>query len=165
MMTPHLAPDLLGDYLRGELAPAEDALALAHLYACPACRLDLERETALTDYLRAAAAQETFELPAEVKAAVRQKLRVARSGPFPSLLAALRPAFALPIAAAILIGTLTFPSVMRTIQPARPTIDAAFYLNAHAAQQAAEPLSEHNPMPTSVQTAYTERIDANDVAR
>jgi anti-sigma factor RsiW len=165
MTTSHVTPDALSDYLRGELAPAEDALAFAHLSACPACRLDLERETALTDYLRRAAARETFELPAEVKAAVRQQLRDARARPFPSLLAALRPAFALPIAAAILIGTLTFPSVMRTIQHGRPTIDAAFYLDAAAAQQATEPLSEHNPMPTSMQTAYTERNDANDVVR
>ena len=161
MTTSHLTPEVLADYLRGELAPAEDALALAHLDACSACRLDLENETALTDYLRRAAAQETFDLPAEVKTAVRQKLRAARSRSFPSLLVALRPAFALPIAAAILIGTFTFPSLIRTIQPARPTIDATFYLDAHAAQQAIEPLSEHNPM----RTAYTERIDANDVVR
>jgi hypothetical protein len=45
---------------------------------------------------------------------------------------------------------------MHAIRPATPTIDAAFYLDAHAAQQASEPLSERNPMPTNAQTASNE---------
>ena len=41
-MNDHLSTDLLVDYVHGELAPADDARAHAHLAACAACREALQ---------------------------------------------------------------------------------------------------------------------------
>jgi anti-sigma factor RsiW len=165
MTTEHLPSETLTDYIHGELPPEEDARAYAHLLTCERCRFELEEETTLTERLRLAASEERFALPARVKATVRQATRDARGTPFAPLL---RFA-ALPVAAAILIGTLVYGPLLHTTAP---TIDAVFYLDAHAAQQAANPLAEHNLIPTEVTydtsagaASRAAQIDAVDVVR
>jgi anti-sigma factor RsiW len=143
-MNEHLSNDLLVDYVHGELAPEDDALTHAHLQACAPCRREYEIEISLGDALRSAAAAEAVEMPASVSAAVWNEIRRARPSRVTRLAAFLRPAIALPVAAALLLGGWFASPYSR---PAHPTIDALYYFEAHAAQSAATPLSERNTAP------------------
>jgi anti-sigma factor RsiW len=143
-MNDHLSPDLLVDYLHAELRPEDDALAYAHLQTCAACRDGYQIEVALGEALRASAASEAVEMPSLVAAAVWQQIRAARPGPVALLIGYLRPAIALPVAAALLLGGWFASPYAR---PASPTIDASYYFAAHAAQSATTPLSERNSAP------------------
>jgi predicted anti-sigma-YlaC factor YlaD len=142
-MTPHLTPETLIDYMHGELPPSEDACAHAHLDACEQCRLEFERESSLTELLRSEAAREEFELPPAVKARIRQAIRTAEPTLWVRIQALLNlplitPAFTTALAIAVLTaGLLTYWG-----GTPRPTIDASFYLDEHAAQQMTSPLAE-----------------------
>jgi anti-sigma factor RsiW len=139
-MNQHLNADLLVDFVRGELAPEDDALAHAHLQTCSECRAEYDLEVALTDALRAAARAEEVEMPSAIKAAIWEQIRAAQPGPLARLAAFWRPALALPLAAALLLGG-WFASPFAPHSAGSPTIDAAYYLEAHAAQTAQTPLS------------------------
>ena len=141
-MTDHFTTDLLVDFLHGELSPADDALAHAHLAACATCRGEYDREASLTVALRAAAAAEEREMPSTINAAVWQLIREARPGPFARMAAWLRPVVAVPIAALLIVGG-WFASPY-SHAAAHPTIDAAYYLRTHAAQSSQTPLSERS---------------------
>jgi anti-sigma factor RsiW len=139
-MNQHLNADLIVDFVRGELAPEDDALAHAHLQTCPACRAEYDLEVALRDALRAAARAEEVEMPSTIKAAIWEEIRQARPSPLARFAAFWRPALAVPVAAALLLGGyFASPYVGHTASA--PTIDAAYYLEAHAAQTAQTPLS------------------------
>jgi anti-sigma factor RsiW len=142
----HLSPDLLVDYLHGELAPEDDALAHAHLSACAACRLDRDLEVALTEALRADPLAEEREMPSLIKAAVWEQIRQAKPSPVRRFAAWLTPALAVPAIAVLLIGG-WFVSPYGHPAGAAPTIDAMYYLQAHAAQSAGAPLSEQGSQP------------------
>jgi anti-sigma factor RsiW len=141
-MNEHLTTGTLIDFLHGELAAAEDARVHAHLAACSACRSAHELEAMLGETLRAAAAEEDREMPSLVSAAVWQRVREARPGPFARLAALLRPIVAVPLAAAILLGAFFASPLGHGSAP--PKIDATYYLQAHAAQAGLTPLSEHS---------------------
>jgi RecB family exonuclease len=80
-------------------------------------------------------------MPSLVAAAVWERVRAARPGPAARLQAFFRPAFALPIAAALLLGGF-FASPLA--HPNRPMVDAAYYFEAHAAETSANALSERS---------------------
>jgi anti-sigma factor RsiW len=140
-MKSHLPTEIIVDYLHGELRPEADALALAHIEACAECRGELEREAALTQVLRAAASAEETEMPSLVAARVWEAIRTAKPTPFQRWAALLRPAIAVPIAAALLIGGFFASPLSRGT--AAPRINASYYLETHAAQQADNPFAEH----------------------
>jgi len=125
-MNEHLSTERIIDFVHGELSPADDALAHAHLAACSDCREAYEIEALLSEALRSAAKAEELEMPS-----------IAAS----RLAAWLRPAYAIPVAAALLVGGF-FASPLA--HRAGPTIDATYYLEAHAAQAAQTPLSERS---------------------
>jgi anti-sigma factor RsiW len=131
-MNNHLSTDLLVDYLHGELAPEDDALAHAHLASCPACRREYDLESSLSEALRLAAKADEREFPSLVAARVWEQVREARPGPFARLSAWLRPMIAVPMAAAILLGGWYASSY--THPGNRPTVDVNYYLQTHAAQ-------------------------------
>ena len=143
-MNDHLSTDLLVDYLHGELAPEDDALAHAHLAACPDCRCAYDLETSLSEALRAAAKADEREMPSLVSAAVWEHIRQAPPGPYARLTAWLRPAIALPVAAALVLGG-WFASPYSHPGP-QPRIDVMYYLQTHAAQ-AGSPLTEQSGSP------------------
>ncbi|GAC1303842.1 MAG: hypothetical protein NVS2B3_06570 [Vulcanimicrobiaceae bacterium] len=143
----HLTPDLLVDYVHGELSPADDARAHAHLSACTTCRAEYDGQVAVGEILRLAATSEEREMPAFLKAAVWERVRAAEPGPLARLAALfdpalLRPALALPIAAILAIGAYV-ASPLAHHDPAR-TIAASYYLQSHAVQSAQAPLSERS---------------------
>jgi predicted anti-sigma-YlaC factor YlaD len=142
----HLTTPLLVDFIHGELSPADDALAHAHLATCAACRAEYELEASLTGALRASALAEERDMPSLVNAAVWQRIREARPGPFSRIAAWTRPAFAVPIAALLIVGGWFALPYSHTAP--HPTIDASYYFQIHAAQSSQTSLSERNgPQP------------------
>jgi predicted anti-sigma-YlaC factor YlaD len=157
----HLSADLLVDYLHGELAPEDDALAHAHLSACAACRHERDLEASLSEVLRKTAQAEEQEMPSLIKAAIWEQIREAKPGPMARLAAWLRPAVAVPAlvvpALAVLLVGGWYVSPLHHDTGTAPTIDAMYYLQAHEAQSASAPLSEQSSQPA----LETSMIDSN----
>ena len=148
----HFTTDRLIDFLHGELSPADDSLAHAHLESCAACLAEYELEASLTGALKAAALAEERDMPSLVNAAVWQQIREARPGPFARMASWIRPAFAVPIAALLILGGwFASPYSHATKQP---TIDAAYYFATHAAQSSSTALSERTA-PQAFETPST----------
>ncbi|MGH7738369.1 MAG: anti-sigma factor family protein [Candidatus Tyrphobacter sp.] len=133
-MNEHLTPETLIDYLHHELAIERDAAAHAHLLSCAACTAAYNAETRLGEYLRSDALARERDLPPGVAARVRGA--VAREGRWLSwdrLENALRPAFALPAAAVIVLAAVLGFSSLRSHVEHAPSIAASYYLDDHAA--------------------------------
>ncbi len=161
-MNQHLTTGTLIDFLHGELPSQDDARVHAHLAACPDCRGIYELEARLGETLRAAAATEEREMPSLVSAAVWQRVREARPGPFAQLAALLRPIVAVPVAAALLLGAFLASPLAHPANA--PKIDASYYLQAHAAQAGLNPLGDHastQPLETSMTDSSPERSVAD----
>lgn len=137
------------DYLHGELRPAEDAAVHAHLAACSYCEARRAEEAALTDALRAHARAVERDLPLSLVASIRQS--VAKANP-PTLgeriAAAFRPIVLFPAAAAVAAMLYVGIDVWRS-HAAPTTIDAASYVENHAAMAAIAPFADDTPMLTS----------------
>jgi anti-sigma factor RsiW len=168
-MNNHLSTDLLVDYLHGELAPEDDALAHAHLGSCPACRREYDLESSLTEALHASAKAEEREFPSMIAARVWEQVREARPGPFARLSAWLRPMIAVPMATAILLGGWYASSFSHV--GARPTVDVMYYLQTHAAQsgtplssQAAPPALETSMIDESPVPLIAEHLESSFAA-
>jgi anti-sigma factor RsiW len=167
-MNEHIPTDQLIDYLHQELSPAEDALVLSHLTGCAACAGELERESALTDALRAAALRDERDLPPMLKAHVWDAIR---REPAPSIWPAwLRPALAFPAAAIVAAGAMLS---LGALQNGAPRITANYYLAAHASGRAnplnetpshpADPIDESDAqLPQAAFASLTEPFDAPD---
>ncbi|MBC5801382.1 MAG: hypothetical protein GIX03_10280 [Candidatus Eremiobacteraeota bacterium] len=146
-MNQHLTNDTLIDYLHGELRPQDDALAHAHLAVCSSCRQARDAESGVTDFLRAGAAAEEQEFPSLVAAAVWQRIREAPPTPLARFRTFFRPAIAVPLAAVLLVGGWFASPLGHGSSGGARSIDALYYFQAHAAQSASSPLSEHSGMP------------------
>ncbi|MBD5635241.1 MAG: zf-HC2 domain-containing protein [Candidatus Eremiobacteraeota bacterium] len=140
-MNDHLSNDRLVDFVHGELSPSDDALVHAHLAGCVLCREGYEVEATLSEALRSAAKAEELEMPSLVAATVWERVRNAKPGPMARVAGWLRPVYALPVAAALLVGGFF---VSPLAHRSGPTIEATYYLQAHAAQAAQTPLSERS---------------------
>jgi anti-sigma factor RsiW len=134
----HPTTDDLIDFIHGELSPARDAYVHAHLPECAACRTEYDREVRLGEVIRAAALAEESAFPSIVAAQIWERTR-ARPERFAGLRSFLRPAFAVPIAAALAAG-IYFVSPLT--HSGSPKIEASFYLEQHDEQQAMSPLIE-----------------------
>jgi anti-sigma factor RsiW len=148
----HLSNDTLLDYIHGELSPADDASVYAHIEQCEACRAEHQAEVALGEMLRANAAREERELPSAVKAEIWERVRAGKPSPWSSALGWFRPAIAIPVAAAIALGAY-FGTTYMTPRGA-PAIEAAYYLQDHAAMNSTIPFSDHTSVnPAALETA------------
>lgn len=139
-MTEHLNNQLLIDYMHAGLDTEQDARVYAHLEACPACRAEYDAELALTDLLRSYAAADARELPSSVKAEIWERIRAARPSPWGAWGTWLRPAISLPVAAALALAAY-FGTTYLGPQGTAP-IDAAYYLQDHAALDSTVPFSD-----------------------
>jgi len=139
-MTEHLANQTLIDYMHAGLAPEEDARVYAHIESCSSCRADYDAELALTDLLRTYALRETRELPPMLKAEIWERIRAARPSRLRSLADWLRPAVALPVAAALALAMYFGTSYLGPRGAA--SIDAGYYLQGHAALNSTVPFSD-----------------------
>jgi anti-sigma factor RsiW len=154
MNTPHLTPDLLVDYIHHELAPEDDALVYAHLAECSGCRHEYQAEVALSEVLRRAARAEEVEMPTAILARVRQRVRSTQPAPLDRFRAFLRPAAVLAGAAVLAAGAF-FASPYNHPAP-HATVDARYYFEAHAAQQADNPFSEHGSATPAIESSMLE---------
>lgn len=143
----HLTHEELIDYLHGELPPSRDAAVHAHLASCSACSRMHEAEVSLTELLRRQARAEERELPPGLVSSIMQRVeRQNARGPWGSLSAILRPIVVVPAAAALAAALYFGLSMTHTTAPAT-SINAADYVNNHAALTATAPFSEDAPVP------------------
>ncbi|MHB8178397.1 MAG: zf-HC2 domain-containing protein [Vulcanimicrobiaceae bacterium] len=155
----HLSPEQLLDYLRGELAPEEDARAYAHVAECATCRCEQDEQVRLSELLREYARQTERPMPQGVVASVRSVIEVAATRP-PFLLrlrSALRPAFAVPLAVAVLLLALLVQPWRPALAPA-PTLNARALLSDHAAMAHVLPFSQGNALPSVLEHRRLSRV-------
>jgi predicted anti-sigma-YlaC factor YlaD len=141
-MTQHPTTEILLDYIHGELSPAQDASVYAHLEQCAACRAEYEAEVAMGEMLRANAAREERELPSAVKAEIWKRVREAQPSTLGRLAGWLRPAVAIPVAAAIAVAA--YFGTAYVGPHGAPMIEASYYLQDHADMNSTIPFSDHS---------------------
>ncbi len=148
MNTHHLSPDEIVDYLRRELAPDADARALAHLESCASCTAAYDAEARLSDALRHYARANERELPQGVVHAIRDAIeRDAQAPSFAQRVAAwFRPVILAPTVAALAIAVAA--AIWLRPHAALPTIDAAYYIDDHAALTSTVPFNEGMALPS-----------------
>lgn len=155
-MNQHVTEEQLIDYLHGELAPGTDAALLLHLEGCGDCRARYDGQARLSEVLHAHARATERDLPLGFEARIRaaaESSDPARAGRgFPGWL---RPALAIPFAAVFVIATLL--SYELSAHHGTTTIDAAFYLDDHAALTSRVPFGEGGTVPSALFT--TESVD------
>ncbi len=145
----HLTPDELVDYLHGEVPAARSAAIAAHIAGCPECADARDAEASLTKVLRAHAQSQERELPPAVVSRIWEQVRYRPPSVWERLSAALRPAIAVPVA--IAVAAFLFFTIQVAHGPAlAATINAASYVENHAALDAATPLSEDDPIPQTL---------------
>ncbi len=159
----HLTQDQLIDYLHHALAPEDDAAVFAHLAGCPDCQASMRAETALTEALQREAAAEERDLPAGVEATIWAGVYELASPP--SLLermsAWLKPAILVPLAAVLVLGLFFAPQLFRRNPP---SIDAAYYLDDHAAVNGTMPFGDASETIPGSLTTTGDPVNASAVA-
>lgn len=150
MNTEHLTSDQLIDYIHRELSPEDDAAILVHIESCAHCRADYEAEAKFSDALRAHAKLTERELPAGVIHRIWSAIDEPAAPSLRERLAAfLRPAVALPVAAIVALA-IYFGAGANHGNVAQQTIDAAYYLDDHAALTRTVPFGEGNAVPSQL---------------
>jgi len=159
----HLTEDQLTDYLHHALAPEDDAAVYAHVQSCAACAAALREEIALSEALRRHAAAEERELPQGVVATVWS--RVAEMSARPSLADRLRdwfrPAVLVPVAAVVALALFFVPQLLHGTSP---RIDAAYYLDDHAAVNGTIPFGDSSETIPATLTTNSVPVSASAVA-
>ena len=147
----HLTDEQLIDYLHREANPAADAKILAHLEACGDCRAHYEAEAELSEVLRGYARETERELPQGVVARIWDAVDRAEAPVSirERLTAFVRPAVAVPVAAMLVVAVYFGLNTHRG--DAAPSINAAYYLDDHAALNTTVPFSEGAAIPASLE--------------
>lgn len=159
----HLTNEQLIDFLHNGLSPEEDAAVHAHLSDCSLCSGAHAAEVQLSEMLRNQARLEERELPPMLKASIWKQIREAEPAPAQRLLAWLRPAYAIPVAAVLLVAAFVAPAYMHGSRDQAPTIDAAYYLQDHAAMNSSVPFADHSGSNPS-EFEMTSNLDQTAVA-
>ena len=152
MKQQHLTTEQLIDYIHRELEPEADAGLLAHLEACAECRAHYEAEAKLSEILRGYARETERDLPQGVVARIRDAVDRAEApvSLLDRITALLRPAVTVPVAAMLLVATYFGLTTHRG--DAAPTINAAYYLEDHAALNTTTlPFSEGSALPATIE--------------
>jgi anti-sigma factor RsiW len=154
MKQQHLDTDIIIDYLHHELAVDDDAHVMQHISACAECAALYDRQAQLTEALRGYARDTESDLPAGVVARIWYAVERESAGPsfIQQLRAFFRPVYALPVAAA-LIAAVYFGAMPHDNDSAH--IDAAYYLEDHAALTSTVPFNEGTVVPTSLENDET----------
>jgi anti-sigma factor RsiW len=156
MSEQHVTPEMLIDYMRGELPEHEDAATHAHISGCSQCAEAHESETALTDLLREHARSEERELPAGMLSRIQLAIAAERKPTWwDVLMGYLRPAIAIPVAAGLILGAV-FGLASRHSAAQATTIDAAYYLDDHAALAPTTPFQDGCAVPATLSSGESE---------
>lgn len=136
----HTTTEQLIDYIHGALGSEDDARVYAHITSCEGCGGEYRAEVALSEAIRSGAAAEELEFPSMIKANVWQAIRSEQPTFAQRLRAAFLPASAIPLAAAIAL--MVYFNASHGAKA--PMIEAAFYLDEHAAHQVEIPLVDRS---------------------
>jgi anti-sigma factor RsiW len=140
----HPSIEQIVDYLHGELSPAQDAVIYAHLAGCLPCSERRTDELAIGEALRAHARAGERNLPASLVARIRSEIeRPARDSAWEQLRTRFRPIFVLPAAAAA--AAILYAGIEAWQSAATTPIDAADYVDSHAAMAAVTPFADDMP--------------------
>jgi len=150
----HPTIEELVDYAHGELSAPDDAAVHAHLAECSSCADAHAEEVALTQLLRAHAGAEEREMPVAVAAGVREAIARRPAFGWERLQAALRPALVLPVAAALAVALYFGFNTWRGTGRSTP-IDAAYYVDSHAAMAANASFGQEAPAPLTLTSDTT----------
>ena len=160
MKQKHPSTDTLIDYIHRELSPEDDAAILLHVESCDECRVRYETEARVSEALRLHARNSERELPQGVVNSIWAEIDSAPHSTFGERLrAAFRPVYALPVAAAAAVAI--YFGVAAQHQAPVTTIDAAYYLDDHAALTSTTPFGEGNAVPAQLEN---DQLNENDVA-
>lgn len=140
----HPSHEQLTDYVHSALAPEDDAAVHAHLDGCTTCTQTYNAEVQLSEMLRNQARVEERELPPMLKASIWQAIRETEPTTAQKLIAWLRPAYALPVAAVLIVAAFIAPGYLHGSNNNTPSIDAAYYLQDHAAMNSTVPFADHS---------------------
>lgn len=140
----HPSLERIVEYLHGELSPQEDAAIYAHLATCPECDAKRTEELAITDALRAYARSTEREMPPGLATRIRSTAPQTRQGTWQRFLEGLRPVVLLPAAAVVALAIFIGYNA-RHRAPAPTPIEAAYYVNNHAAMAAGTPFGDAAP--------------------
>jgi anti-sigma factor RsiW len=156
MSEQHVSPERLVEYMHGELPASEDAAVHAHLAGCRECREAYDSEVALTEMIRGHARAEERDLPPGVVATIRSAVAGAERPWWTRLGDSLRPlAIGTAVAAGLLVGAFLSLRTWHTHAQAS-TIDAAYYLDDHAALSQTTPFGEGTVVPAALADGTTE---------
>jgi predicted anti-sigma-YlaC factor YlaD len=139
----HFTDDELIDYLHNEVTDAVDARIHAHLAHCGDCSARYDAEASVGELLRASALADERPFPSIIKAGVWAAIRASAPTPLERLRAFLRPALAIPLAAAFALLLYLGVPVFRGDRASSPTVAAAYYFEEHAAEGLENPLADH----------------------
>lgn len=140
----HPSVERIVDYLHGELSPAEDAVIYAHFAACPECDAKRTEELAITDALHAYARSTERDMPAGLATRIRAAAVRSQPGAWQRFVEAFRPVVMVPAAVAVALAIyIGYNSWNRAAAP--PRIQAAYYVNNHAAMAASAPFGDAAP--------------------
>jgi anti-sigma factor (TIGR02949 family) len=149
----HPSIDQLVDYAHGELSAREDAAVHSHVAACPDCADAYDAEVRLTELLRGHARAEERELPPGLADAIRARVADASASAawwtWQRLSASLRPVIAVPIAAVLVLAIYASFAIWHGSAKS-DAIDAAYYIENHAALASTMPFEESSAIPATL---------------
>jgi anti-sigma factor RsiW len=155
----HPTPEQLIDYVHGELASSQDAAIHTHLATCAACAQAHDGEVRLGELLRAHARAETLDLPPGLVTSIYARTASDAGTPWwQRLSASMRAAAAVPIAATVaLIIYFAVSGWHATVKNGTGTLDAAYYMENHAALSTNTPFEAGDALPTVLTADETGR--------
>jgi anti-sigma factor RsiW len=140
----HPSIEHIVDYLHGELSPAEDAAIYAHLASCPECDGKRNEEVAITEALRAYAHATERDMPPGLAPRIRSVAMQAQPAVWQRFVTGFRPVVMVPVAAALAVAIyIGYDSWHHAAAPT--SIQAASYVNNHAAMAASAPFGDAAP--------------------
>lgn len=155
----HPTLEELTDYVHGELPPQRDAAVHAHIAGCAPCAEAHETEVRLSEVLRERARAEERELPLGfaqriIDAAIASEPRATPW--WESFARVLRPAIAIPAIAAIALAIYFAVAGSHQGTSEMATIDAATYIDNHAALSSDMPFAESSTVPAAFASTGSE---------
>lgn len=155
----HPSLEELTDYVHGELPPQRDAAVHAHIAGCVPCAEAHDTEVRLGEVLREHARAEERELPLGFARRIIDAAIASEPQPAPwweLLTRALRPAVAIPAFAAVALALYFALAGSHQSSVQMATIDAATYIDNHAALTSDMPFSESSTVPAAFASTSTE---------
>lgn len=155
----HPTAEQLNDYVHGELPEQQDAQVHAHLASCAPCTEAHEMEARLGEVLREHARANERDLPPGFAARIVDAAIASDPQPAPwweTFGRLLRPAIAVPALAAVALAAYVTISATNQGSVQTATIDAATYIDNHAALATDMPFAETSSVPTAFASTTSE---------